>query len=197
MKLRLSILTLMVMLAAASPAQKLQPAAECWNALSELPVADRTVYGYVFEPQNVYINISKPKRTLYVYEQRCTGLSLIAAYPVCLGANSGDKERRGDCRTPESKEGVPFTICEIVDASNWTHDFGDGRGEMPAYGKWFMRLRGDYKGSGIGIHGSTGNRYSVPGRGSEGCIRMRDEDIIHLKENYAFVGMNVYIEKDI
>ena len=92
------------MLAAALQAQRLQPAAECWNALSELPVADRTVYGYVFEPQNVYINISKPKRTLYVYEQRCTGLSLIAAYPVCLGANSGDKERRGDCRTPESKE---------------------------------------------------------------------------------------------
>ena len=92
----------MVMLAAALPAQRPQAAAGRWNALSELPVADRTVYGYVFEPQNVYISISKPKRTLYVYEQRCTGLTLIAAYPVCLGANNGDKERKGDCRTPES-----------------------------------------------------------------------------------------------
>lgn len=160
------------------------------------PVYDCTVYCYVFNTKNLYINISKPKRTLYVYEYRCTGHTLIAAYPVCLGANIGDKEKKGDCRTPESKNGQPFIISEIVDASSWTHDFGDGRGTMPAYGKWFMRLKGEYKGSGIGIHGSTGNRYSIPGRGSEGCIRMRDEDITHFKDNYAFVGMKVYIEKD-
>ena len=47
------------------------------------------------------------------------------------------------------------------------------------------------------VTGEPPKTNSVPGRGSEGCIRMRDEDIIHLKENYAFVGMNVYIEKDI
>lgn len=161
-----------------------------------IPVYDRTVYCYVFNTNNLYINISKPKKTLYVYEKRCTGTALIAAYPVCLGANTGDKERKGDCRTPESKNGKPFIISEIADASGWKHDFGDGRGAMPAYGDWFLRLKGDYAGSGIGIHGSTGNHYSVPGRGSEGCIRLRDEDIRHLKENYAFVGMKVYIEKD-
>ena len=75
-----------------------------------IPVYDRTVYCYVFDTNNLYINISKPKRTLYVYENRCTGTTLIAAYPVCLGANSGDKERTGDCRTPESKNGQPFII---------------------------------------------------------------------------------------
>ena len=146
--------------------------------------------------KNLFINISKPRRTLYVCEQRCTGDVVVAAYPVCLGAVTGDKQCEGDCRTPESHDGKPFTICEIADASGWKHDFGDGRGMMPAYGNWFLRLRGNFVGNGIGIHGSTGNRYSVPGRGSEGCIRMRDEDIIHLKENYAFVGMQVYIEKD-
>ena len=36
--------------------------------------------------------------------------------------------------------------------------------------------------SGIGIHGSTNNESSVPGRGSEGCIRLRDDDLIQLKE---------------
>ncbi|MBQ1582906.1 MAG: L,D-transpeptidase [Prevotella sp.] len=48
----------------------------------------------------------------------------------------------------------------------------------------------------IGIHGSTNNESSVPGRGSEGCIRLRDDDLIQLKENYAFVGMKVVILPD-
>lgn len=164
--------------------------------LTKKPVYDRTVYGYVYNQDNLFINISKRNRTLYVYESRCTGTTLIAAYPVCLGANSGDKERRGDYRTPECKNGENFIISEISDASNWHHNFGDGRGYMPAYGKWFMRLKGNFEWTGIGIHGSTGNHYSIPGRASEGCIRLRDEDIIHLKENYAYIGMKVYIERD-
>ncbi|MBP5547880.1 MAG: L,D-transpeptidase [Bacteroidales bacterium] len=158
-------------------------------------VLDRTIYSTVYSPKNLYIVISKTKRTLFVCEERCIGTALVAAYPVCLGSNSGDKKRVGDRRTPESID-IPFTICEIVNASSWYHDFGDGRGPIKAYGKWFMRLAGNYKGSGIGIHGSTGNHYSVPGRESEGCIRLRDEDIIHLKDNYAFVGMKVFIERD-
>ena len=161
------------------------------------PVIDRTVYSLVLNRNNLYLVISKRNKTLYVFEKRCTGTSIIAAYPICLGANMGDKKRPGDKRTPESKNNIPFTICEITNSSKWCHNFGDGRGLIPAYGQWFMRLHGDYPGSGIGIHGSTGNTYSIPGRGSEGCIRLRDEDIIHLKENYAFVGMKVYIGRDV
>lgn len=161
------------------------------------PVADRTEYTYVCNADNLFISISKPRRTLYVFERRCTGTTLIAAYPVCLGANNGNKAREGDMRTPESAVCMPFTICSIEDASGWTHNFGDGRGSIPAYGSWFLRLRGNFPGSGIGIHGSTGNRYSIPGRGSEGCIRLRDEDIIHLRKNYVFVGMKVYIDSDV
>lgn len=165
-------------------------------AAVQIPVNDRTIYSNAYCRDSLYIDISKPIRTLFVYERRSTGTVLIAAYPVCLGANSGNKLRKGDMRTPESVNGQPFLISQISKASNWNHDFRDGRGPMPAYGDWFLRLKGDYPGSGIGIHGSTSNRYSVPGRGSEGCIRLRDEDIIHLKENYAFIGMKVYIEKD-
>lgn len=164
---------------------------------SKTAVSDRTVYDQALFRDSLYINISKPICTLFVYERRCTGAALIAAYPVCLGANSGNKTRKGDMCTPESVDGRPFNICQIANASNWYHNFRDGRGSIPAYGQWFLRLKGNYQGSGIGIHGSTSNRYSVPGRGSEGCIRLRDEDIIHLKENYAFVGMEVFIESDI
>ena len=48
--------------------------------------------------------------------------------------------------------------------------------------------------SGIGIHGSTNNEASVPGRASEGCIRLRDNDIITLKEKFAFIKMPVHVK---
>ena len=52
----------------------------------------------------------------------------------------------------------------------------------------------DHKG--IGIHGSTNNEESVPGRASEGCIRLLDADLIDLRENYTFEGMKVVIKAE-
>ena len=73
--------------------------------------------------------------------------------------------------------------------------FGDGRGEILSYGNRFMRLATPGF-TGIGIHGSTNNESSVPGRGSEGCIRLRNDDLDQLKERYAYVGMKVVILPD-
>ena len=130
---------------------------------------------------------------LSVYEAADRDTVLLAVYPVCIARNKGQKERKGDNRTPESYPGKPFSISQIQDASDWHHDFGDGRGSILAYGHWFMRLVTPGF-SGIGIHGSTNNRESIiTGRGSEGCIRLLDEDLIHLKENYAQVGTQVII----
>ena len=98
-------------------------------------------------------------------------------------------------KTPECTFDNPFSITEIKPASSWTHDFGDGRGAILAYGNWFMRLKTPGH-TGIGIHGSTNNESSVPGRGSEGCIRMLNDDLDELKANNAFVGMKVVILKD-
>jgi hypothetical protein len=36
----------------------------------------------------------------------------------------------------------------------------------------------------------------VPGRASEGCIRLRDPDIIQLKERYAHLNMPVIIKDE-
>ena len=150
-----------------------------------------------YDHGSTFLVVSKKDLRLIVYARSNGGDTIaLASYPVCMGKNKGDKQKSGDMRTPESPAGKPFTISMIQDASTWKHDFGDGRGSILAYGQWFLRLEGDYPGNSIGIHGSTGNRYSIPGRGSEGCIRLRDEDIVHLKENYAFKGMNVYIERD-
>ena len=149
----------------------------------------------VVAKENTFIVIAKPEYRLYVCEAIEDDTVCRAYYPVCVGKNKGHKQKVGDMRTPESSFEKPFTITQITDASKWTHDFGDGRGEILSYGNWFMRLATPGF-SGIGIHGSTNNESSVPGRGSEGCIRLRNDDLDQLKERYAFVGMKVVILPD-
>ncbi len=139
-----------------------------------------------------FIVISKMDWRLYVYGKNGNETVLLAKYPVCLSKNEGQKQRSGDMKTPSSHPGAPFTISQIQDASTWRHDFKDGRGNILSYGHWFLRLKTPGH-SGIGIHGSTNNESSVPGRASEGCIRLRDKDIIDLKTRYARVGMKVII----
>ena len=154
----------------------------------------RTVYEEAVNKDSCFFVVSKvhPEH-LSVYETRGCDTLLLAVYPVCVALNRGQKQAEGDCRTPESYPGKPFRITEIKDSRHWRHDFGDGRGRILAYGHWFLRL--DTPGfHGIGLHGSTNNRESIMvGRGTEGCVRLLDEDIIHLKEHYATIGTPVII----
>ena len=143
-----------------------------------------------------FIVVSKKNLTLSVYDRDAHGDTvLVAQYPCCMGKNKGNKQGRGDMRTPESPAGKPFKITMIQDASTWKHDFNDGRGNIKAYGHWFLRLETPGH-KGIGIHGSTNNENTVPGRASEGCIRLLDKDIITLKEHFAYVGMPVTVQHE-
>ncbi|MCF0202180.1 MAG: L,D-transpeptidase [Bacteroidaceae bacterium] len=177
------------------------------SAVSVMP-ADARARVFVtdgIDKAKAFAVISKKTLSLSVYAGQKGDTVLVARYPVCISKNKGQKTESGDMRTPETEADAPFTITEIKDASTWSHDFGDGRGSILAYGHWFMRLS---YGHGIGIHGSTNNRWSVPGsneavpegktlgRDSEGCIRLLDEDIIHFHDNYATLGMNVYIKHE-
>lgn len=155
--------------------------------------------------KNCFLLVSKTDYKLYVREIRNHGKDTVtvASFPVCYAKNKGQKTRQGDNCTPECDPQHPFHISEIKDASTWCHDFKDGRGEILAYGHWFMRLdlsqsfpdNPDVAGNrSIGIHGSTNNESSVPGNGSEGCVRLRDEDLEVLHDRYAYVGQTVIIE---
>jgi hypothetical protein len=160
-----------------------------------IPPDTATYYSEVVDKKNCFILISKPELRLYVCEVVDSDTIKRVHYPVCVGLKKGQKQKKGDMKTPECTAANPFVITEIKDASQWYHDFGDGRGSILAYGNWFMRLKTPGH-SGIGIHGSTNNESSVPGRGSEGCIRLRNNDLDDLKENYAFVGMRVVVLAD-
>ncbi len=147
--------------------------------------------------KNCFIIMSKKDYYLYVYEKRGSDSVLVARYDCCFALKKGDKTRQGDMRTPHCKPAIPtFSISEIKNASSWRHDFHDGRGNIKAYGAYFLRLNIGTSNRSIGIHGSTNNANSVPGRASEGCIRLRDKDIIDLTQNYAFTGMKVIIKNE-
>lgn len=152
-----------------------------------------TAYSEMQQKERCFIVISKQELKLYVCEALEDDTVRVAEYPVCMGKNLGHKQKTGDMRTPESGWEKPFVITQIQDASDWTHDFGDGRGEILSYGNWFMRLATPGF-TGIGIHGSTNNESSVPGRASEGCIRLLNDDLDVLKENYAYKNMRVVIK---
>ena len=164
-------------------------------------VADITDESHLYKQDvnrdNCLIVISKREFRLYVYE--CgKDTALVASFPVCYAKRPGPKTKEGDMSTPECNDlNDPIRISELNPASDWEHDFGDGRGQIKAYGDWFIRLKltGALAGNrSIGIHGSTNNEASVPGRDSEGCIRLRDADIITLHDLYAQVGQKVLIK---
>ena len=65
-----------------------------------------------------FIVISKKDLKLRVYDRNAAGDTIIVAqYPCCMGKNKGNKQKRGDMRTPESPKGTPFKITMIQDAS--------------------------------------------------------------------------------
>ena len=145
--------------------------------------------------ENCFIVMSKKDYYLYVYEAQGADTVMLARYDCCFALKKGNKQKKGDMRTPDCTMKNPFKISQIADASSWSHDFGDGRGSIKSYGDYFLRLVTPGH-SGIGIHGSTNNAESVPGRASEGCIRLRDKDIRELRRDFAFVGMKVIIKAE-
>ena len=138
-------------------------------------------------PQENYIVIDKQHFTLTL---TAPDGSAVKVYPIACGMNFGNKERSGDHKTPEGT----FKINELLNAKGIPHDFHDGKGPVKdAYGPWFLRL--DVPGRrDIGIHG-THLPESIGTRCTEGCIRLRNEDITDLKSR-VHVGTTVIILPD-
>lgn len=132
-----------------------------------------------------HIVISKQTHTLTLYG---SDGSVLATYPVATGKNPGNKRVAGDMKTPEGE----FIVTQVQRATHWTHDLGDGNGRIDGYyGNWFIRLD-TRPHTGMGIHG-THTPECIGTRSTEGCIRMRNEDLDAL---HALVkeGMRVIIE---
>lgn len=147
------------------------------------------LYGYFQKqlddiPEARIIVVSKQDMRLRVYDYKGTRLM---DYGIACGKNFGQKHKVGDMKTPEGM----FFVQSIEDASERTHDFGDGRGEIQgSYGPYFIRL--DTPGNkGIGIHG-THDPLSIGTRATEGCIRLNNNDLVELV-NVVRPGMMVLV----
>ena len=148
------------------------------------------------DPKNKIIIVNKEDQTLMVYD--AVQGRKIKSYKMSTGENPGNKLMRGDLKTPE---GI-FPIIGIEDASDWTYDFKDGKGQIKgAYGPNFLRLKvssdnifNNVKESfdftegdeflGIGIHGTHLNDL-IGQRTSHGCIRLENANLLDLKQYIA------------
>ena len=154
-------------------------------------------YGTLFGDARYLIHIHKQAYKLELFEKGKT--APVRTYGIAVARNPGDKQRTGDNRTPTSwgravaiskaykgaeagvpSAKVPFRVEEVCDASDWTHDFHDGKGVIAgAYGPWFISL--DTGWDGIGIHG-THDPASIGTMASEGCLRLKNSDVAELKK---------------
>ena len=143
------------------------------------------------DQKKYHVFIKKSAFTLYLLDDKNNA---VKTYDCTIGKNPGQKQKRGDMKTPTGT----FYVDGICDASGWTHDFGDGKGEIKgAYGPWFISINTDEmsKGAwgGIGIHG-THKPDVMRARDSEGCIRLQNQNVEELKK-YVRVGTKVVIEE--
>ena len=146
----------------------------CLASLSVLPA---------FAADPVHLVATKSAYTLELFE----GETLVETFSVAVGKSKGDKQAVGDNRTPEGE----FAVSSIEDSRKWTHDFGDGKGEVKgAYGPWFIRLATPVW-KGIGIHG-THDPASIGTAATEGCVRLRNSDLLRLVARIS-VGTRVEV----
>lgn len=147
------------------------------------------------DSKNKIIIVNKETQTLIVYD---SFMGIIKSYAISSGENPGNKLMRGDLKTPE---GI-FPVIGIEDAEDWAYDFKDGKGPVTgAYGPVFFRLKVDSENIfynvkadfdftsdseflGIGIHGTHLNDV-IGTRASHGCIRLKNEDLLDLKQYIA------------
>ena len=135
-----------------------------------------------------HIIISKETMTLTLYDSDSL---VVCRFPIAVGKALGNKQRRGDMKTPEGL----FSIEQIQNAETWCHDFGDGKGIIEGcYGNWFLRLKTPPH-KGIGIHG-THDPASIGTRATEGCIRLENSNLDSLKP-LVHIGMAVRIESSV
>jgi len=132
----------------------------------------------------LFIVVAKNEMTLTVYDFHSHP---IKTFPVCCGAELGDKQTVVDLRTPE---GV-FKVKSVEVSKFWRERFEDGTVSRPgAYGPYFIRL--EYPPyHHIGIHG-TYTPESIGHRASHGCVRLRNEDVCELRK-FVYKDMPVVI----
>jgi murein L,D-transpeptidase YafK len=130
------------------------------------------------------IVVDKESHRLYIYERRDDGgpPRLVRDYYVSTGRANGNKNLRGDLRTPE---GVYF-ITSHIPSSALPDKYGSGAFPLNYPNELDRRL--GKTGDGIWLHGTENAFYSRPPLDSEGCVVLPNID---LNQAAAFIRPGV------
>lgn len=143
------------------------------KALRERPPAGAIPSEFLaLSPRNKHaIAVDASRSRLYLFENRPTGLALIADYYISVGKSGVEKNIEGDLRTPM---GVYF-ITSNLDPKSLKDFYGSGA--LPiSYPNVLDSKRGK-TGRGIWLHGTPPNQFSRPPLATDGCVVLANPDL--------------------
>ena len=122
------------------------------------------------------IAVDGAKSRLYLFENRQTGLRLVADFYTSIGKSGLEKSKEGDSRTPL---GVYF-ITSTRDPKSLSDFYGAGA--LPInYPNVLDRKRGK-TGTGIWLHGTPSTRFSRPPLDTNGCVVLANPDLMRIMQ---------------
>ena len=125
------------------------------------------------------IAVDASRSRLYLFENRPTGLVLIADYYISVGKSGTDKTIEGDLRTPL---GVYF-ITSSLDPKALKDFYGSGA--LPINYPNVLDSKRGKTGHGIWLHGTPPGQFSRPPLSSEGCVVLTNPDLERIIQTVA------------
>ena len=137
------------------------------------------------------IAVDASRSRLYMFENRPSGLTVVADFYISVGKAGVGKEAEGDLRTPM---GVYYVTNSI--APKLLKDFY-GSGALPINYPNPLDLRRGKTGSGIWLHGTPPNQYARAPRASDGCVVLANPDLEYVLSNVEIRDTPVVIAQSI
>ena len=123
-------------------------------------------------PNNKHaIAVDASRSRLYLFENKPTGLTLVADYYISVGKSGIEKNIEGDLRTPL---GVYF-ITSNLDPKSLKDFYGSGA--LPINYPNILDTKRGKTGSGIWLHGTPPGQFSRPPLATDGCVVMANPDL--------------------
>ncbi len=133
------------------------------------------------------IAIDASRARLYLFENRASGLALVADYYISVGKLGIEKKIEGDQRTPL---GVYF-ITSQLDPKTLKDFYGSGA--LPINYPNVLDLKRGKTGRGIWLHGTPPGQFSRAPLASDGCVVLANPDLSHIIRTVAIRSTPVLI----
>lgn len=127
--------------------------------------------------------VDKVRREVLVLQETKENFIIVDRFPASIGAQRGDKQVRGDLKTPEGL----YRVVEVKNDEQLPSEYGP-RAYVLNYPNELDRKLGK-TGDGIWIHGSGLGEKT---KDTKGCVEINDSNIVKIGK-YISVGAPVYI----